>query len=632
MVDENVNENPSIGIQEPPTKFRSILTKIGPGLIIAGSIVGSGELIATTSTGAEAGFTLLWLIIIGCIIKVFVQVELGRFTLVNGITSIRGLNMLPGPRVEGKGNWFIWYWFVMFAFIMGQLGGIVGGVGQAMSISIPLTQEGQEFNEYREAETLLTVLRAQYSLMQNDPEKATELQNMASQILANEVASAESLKNLSYINGETPQTDESSEFFKALQSDDSTAGQLIKASVLTSPLLADFAEAKRAVRIADNDKARADATKVLADSRDSLTTRLQDEVESDSEILNQVNQFIEEYAQLRDLPHEVQKSKDDVYYTVGLTVATIVLLVVGKYGFIQMFSTVLVGLFTLVTIVNVFGLQTVDAASTWRITLDNIREGLSFGVGNDWMEGVGVALATFGIIGVGAAELIAYPYWCMEQGYAKFTGPRDESEEWANRARGWMKVLQVDAWASAGVYTFATIAFYLLGAAILGRIDLQPQDSDMVRSLGVMYRPVFGETAESLFLFGAIAVLYSTFFVASAGNARMLSDVLGTLGIIKAGEESYRKSVKICCMILPAICGITYCLGVKPVVAVLMSGLMQSIMLPMLGFAALYFRFKHSDERVRPSATWDFFVALSAVGLLIAGGFAAYTKLAPLFS
>ena len=282
--------------------------------------------------------------------------------------------------------------------------------------------------------------------MQNDPEKAAELQNMASQILANEVASAESLKNLSYINGETPQTDESSEFFKALQSDESTAGQLIKASVLTSPLLTDFAEAKRAVRIADNDKARADSTKVLADSRISLTTILQDEVESDSETLNQVNQFIEEYAQLRDLPHEVQKSKDDVYYTVGLTVATIVLLVVGKYGFIQMFSTVLVGLFTLVTIVNVFGLQTVDAASTWRITLDNIREGLSFGVGNDWMEGLGVALATFGIIGVGAAELIAYPYWCMEQGYAKFTGPRDESEEWANRARGWMKVLQVDAW------------------------------------------------------------------------------------------------------------------------------------------------------------------------------------------
>ena len=214
----------------------------------------------------------------------------------------------------------------------------------------------------------------------------------------------------------------------------------------------------------------------------------------------------------------------------------------------------------------------------------------------------------------------------MEQGYAKFTGPRDESEEWAVRARGWMKVLQVDAWASAAVYTFATIAFYLLGAAILGRAELEPADSDMVRSLGVMYKPVFGEVAESIFLFGAIAVLYSTFFVASAGNARMFSDVLGTLGIIKPGEASYRKSVKIWSGILPAVCGITYCLGVKPVVAVLMSGLMQSIMLPMLGFAALYFRYKHSDKRIAPSATWDFFVVLSAIGLLVAGGFAAFTK------
>ena len=174
-------------IQEPPKKFSKILTKIGPGLIIAGSIVGSGELIATTSTGAKAGFTLLWLIIIGCIIKVFVQVELGRFTLTNGITTIRGLNMLPGPRVEGKGNWFIWYWFVMFAFIMGQLGGIVGGVGQAMSISMPLTEEGRVFNEYRNAETLLRVLRAQFRLEASNPD--SDLGAIAEQILENEMAS-----------------------------------------------------------------------------------------------------------------------------------------------------------------------------------------------------------------------------------------------------------------------------------------------------------------------------------------------------------------------------------------------------------------------------------------------------------
>ena len=197
MVDENVNENPSIGIQEPPTKFRSILTKIGPGLIIAGSIVGSGELIATTSTGAEAGFTLLWLIIIGCIIKVFVQVELGRFTLVNGITSIRGLNMLQSS-CKGKGNWFIWYWFVVFAFIMGQLGGIVGGVGRAMSISIPLLRKVKNLTNIARPNTPAS---CEHSIRLCKMTRRKQLNfKICSQILANEVASAESLKNLSYID------------------------------------------------------------------------------------------------------------------------------------------------------------------------------------------------------------------------------------------------------------------------------------------------------------------------------------------------------------------------------------------------------------------------------------------------
>lgn len=622
MADEVKPEFDLSGIQEPPTKFSTILTKIGPGLIIAGSIVGSGELIATTSTGAKAGFTLLWLIIIGCIIKVFVQIELGRFTLTHGITSIRGLNMLPGPKIDGKGNWFIWYWFVMFIFVMGQLGGIVGGVGQAMSISMPLTEEGRNYNEYREAETMLTVLRAQYKLASNlSPEDAGEdLSSIASKVLENERASAVALAKLETLDGNQPDTDEALAFYEQLALATGDADIFFRESILPLPALNEFTEASL------NKQENVTDLRVLINSI-SQAKFTSENGAADTESHEAVMQTVDKYAQLRDVP-EIIKAKDDIYYTVGLTILTIGLLVIGRYGFIQMFSTVLVGLFTLVTIVNVFGLQTVDAAATWRITWADIQEGLRFGVGGaEWMEGLAVALATFGIIGVGAAELIAYPYWCMEQGYAKFTGPRDESEAWGQRARGWMKVMQVDAWASAAVYTFATIAFYLLGAAILGRADLQPEDSDMVRSLGVMYRPVFGEVAETLFLFGAIAVLYSTFFVASAGNARMFSDVLGTLGFIDSSEESYRKSVKLWSAILPAICGITYCLGVKPVVAVLMSGLMQSIMLPMLGFAALYFRFKHSDKRLKPSATWDFFVAISAIGLFVAGGFAAYTKI-----
>ena len=129
--------------EAPPTTVLGTLRHLGPGLIIAGSIVGSGELIATTKTGAEAGFWLLWLILIGCVIKVFAQVEFGRYSVVTGRTTMEGLAEVPGPRLRNHGNWIVWYWFLMFIASISQLGGIVGGVGQALAISVPLTAEGR---------------------------------------------------------------------------------------------------------------------------------------------------------------------------------------------------------------------------------------------------------------------------------------------------------------------------------------------------------------------------------------------------------------------------------------------------------------------------------------------------------
>ena len=51
------------GIKEPPVGWRNSLRYLGPGLILSASIVGSGELIATTTLGAKAGFVLLWMVI-----------------------------------------------------------------------------------------------------------------------------------------------------------------------------------------------------------------------------------------------------------------------------------------------------------------------------------------------------------------------------------------------------------------------------------------------------------------------------------------------------------------------------------------------------------------------------------------
>ena len=83
------------GVQPPPRRLGATLLRLGPGMIIAGSIVGSGELIATTKAGAEAGFWLLWLIILGCIIKVSTQIEFGRHTITWSQTPLKALNNIP---------------------------------------------------------------------------------------------------------------------------------------------------------------------------------------------------------------------------------------------------------------------------------------------------------------------------------------------------------------------------------------------------------------------------------------------------------------------------------------------------------------------------------------------------------
>ncbi|MDH3245641.1 MAG: divalent metal cation transporter, partial [Saprospiraceae bacterium] len=69
------------GLEAPPPKtLWTSLKYLGPGFILSASIVGSGELIATTTLGARAGFVTFWIIIVSCLIKVAVQIEFGRFT------------------------------------------------------------------------------------------------------------------------------------------------------------------------------------------------------------------------------------------------------------------------------------------------------------------------------------------------------------------------------------------------------------------------------------------------------------------------------------------------------------------------------------------------------------------------
>src|SRR6185503_9862666 len=123
-------------VAEPPRTFGAILRRIGPGMILCASIVGSGELIATTTLGAEAGYVALWVILLSCFMKPVVQAEWGRYTIATGETALESLNRMPGPR--WKVNWVVWAWAMMVATTLFQIGAMFGGVAQVMNQIVPM--------------------------------------------------------------------------------------------------------------------------------------------------------------------------------------------------------------------------------------------------------------------------------------------------------------------------------------------------------------------------------------------------------------------------------------------------------------------------------------------------------------
>src|SRR4051812_11312654 len=123
-------------IEEPPTRFLGTLQRIGPGMVLAASIVGSGELIATTTLGTQAGYTALWVVLLSCLSKPVIQAELGRYTIATGLSGLEALNQLPGPRAL-RINWLVWAWAAMVGATLLQVGAMYGGVSQVMTLLVP---------------------------------------------------------------------------------------------------------------------------------------------------------------------------------------------------------------------------------------------------------------------------------------------------------------------------------------------------------------------------------------------------------------------------------------------------------------------------------------------------------------
>jgi manganese transport protein len=429
-------------IREPPDTVLGAFRHIGPGLILSASIVGSGELIATTILGATAGFVTLWVILVSCLVKVTVQLEFGKHAIHTGEPTMLALNKLPGPRVKSV-RWPIWTWLGLMVFKMFQEGGIVGGVVLILLILFP--------------------------------------------------------------------------------------------------------------------------------------------------------------------------GVPSVVWAYGTAVAVSLLVFHGLYKPIERATLVMIGLFTVFTLASLVFLQ----ATPFAVRPEDVLSGLTFGLPP---EAVIVAIGAFGITGIGGDEIMAYNYWLLEKGYAASTGPKEDSVGWRRRARGWIRVMYVDAWFSMVVYTVVTCAFYLLGASVLHGMATVPEGDTLIESLATMYTESLGPWARDIFLLGGFLVLFSTLFSGLAAWTRQFSDVFHQFGLIDFySESSRRKSIAVIAWVMPFLWATLFLYLQAPGAMVIIGGLATYAMLFVVVFAALYFRYRRLDAALRPSRLYDAMLWLSSLAIGLVG-------------
>lgn len=400
-------------IKEPPKGLRSSIKFLGPGFILSASIVGSGELIATTTLGARAGFTAFWIIIVSCLVKVAIQVEFGKYAILTGQTAMQSFNTLPGPRFK-KGSWAVWSVFLLTLMKIVQIGGMLGGAAIVMGMLFP------------------------------------------------------------------------------------SIGLIAWAAIIA--------------------------------------------------------------------------------WVVALLIYR------GLYRLIEKSSLVMIAFFTLLTFASLFAVS----FTSYSITAEEFLSGMQFKLPASLVI---IAIGAFGITGVGSDEIIAYNYWCLEKGYAAYTGPRSNDSAWNKRAQGWVKVMYLDAFVAMVIYTLVTAAFYLLGASVLHKQGVVPEGNEVIETLALIYTQSLGSGIKTAYLVGAFFVLFSSVFATLAAWTRLFSDIFGQLGWINFFNARQRsKTIAILSWVFPVIWLFMFIFIKLPVLMILFGGVVGSVMLLIVVFAAIHFR------------------------------------------
>lgn len=103
----------TVGGAAAPATFGGKVRLVGPGLIIAATGVGAGDLISSLVAGTRFGTAFIWAIIIGALIKFSLVEGLGRLYMATGQTILQGWHSLGRP---ASGYFVVYLFLVTFVF------------------------------------------------------------------------------------------------------------------------------------------------------------------------------------------------------------------------------------------------------------------------------------------------------------------------------------------------------------------------------------------------------------------------------------------------------------------------------------------------------------------------------------
>ena len=110
----------------------NLLAMIGPGILVAATGVGAGDLATAAFTGSALGVTVLWAVVLGSFFKFVLNEGLARWQLATGTTLIEGCY----DRFGQTAKWLFLIYLLIWSFLVG--GALMSAIGVTCHAIFPL--------------------------------------------------------------------------------------------------------------------------------------------------------------------------------------------------------------------------------------------------------------------------------------------------------------------------------------------------------------------------------------------------------------------------------------------------------------------------------------------------------------